>query len=290
MAKIMNIEDFEEYEQINSAIVNIFDKMDNNSKIKSMLEYLYISGGKKIRPIILLLCTDICKGEKNKSINAAIAVELIHAASLVHDDMLDGGIIRRGFPSLHKKYGSSAALLCGDYLISMAITLISSYDPQVVYAFGKMGMDMAEGETLDISSSNELFEKEDYFECVYKKTASLFAYSAFIGAVNAHSEKDNVDTLFKFGLNLGIAYQLVDDLLEFSSSVEDKQSIKDVSTLPKIYFRTCDYDTSVQKTKNHIKKYINNAKTLLDNFDTSYAKDKLLLITNYITSDTIKNI
>lgn len=283
----MIIEELDEYLQINTAITRLFEKTDDASKIKKIIKYVYGSGGKKIRPILLLLCTEICKGDKDKSINAAIAIELIHAASLIHDDMLDEGFLRRGIPSAHKKYGSSAALLCGDYLISCAITLISFYESQIVSAFGKAGMYMAEGEIIDIGSANEHFEKETYFDCIIKKTASLFACSAFIGAVSAKCEYEKALSLYKFGENLGIAYQMVDDLLEFSSHFNDKKSTKSAITLPKIYSRSMNYDAAVQKTIADIEKYVYDAKCTLECFDPCPAKDKMLLIADHITLDLL---
>jgi octaprenyl-diphosphate synthase len=124
---MMRVEDFEEYRQINLALAGLIHKMAESSQMKKMLNHVCSSGGKKIRPLILMLSTEVCGGDMNKSIDAALAIELIHSASLIHDDLLDGGILRRGMPSAHEKYGVAAALLCGDFLISKAITLISSY-------------------------------------------------------------------------------------------------------------------------------------------------------------------
>lgn len=283
----MRVEDFEEYKQINSALSDLIRNMDDSSMMKKMLNHVCSSGGKKIRPLILMLCADVCGGDKDRSVDAALAIELIHSASLVHDDLLDGGILRRGLPSAHEKYGIAAALLCGDFLISKATTLISSYGNDAVHEFGNAGMHMAEGETIDIGSVNEEFREKNYFECINKKTASLFASSAAIGAYIAGCSKDEAMKFHAFGENVGIAYQIVDDLLEFLEALEDKISTQESVTLPQIYSRTLGREEAVERTIAEVHRYVGFAKKLLDTFRPCPARDKLLLITDHITVDLL---
>lgn len=283
----MRVEDFEEYRQINSALTALIQDMDDSSPMKKMLNHVCSSGGKKIRPLILMLSTEVCGGDKEGSIDAALAIELIHSASLVHDDLLDGGILRRGMPSAHEKYGIAAALLCGDFLISKATALISSYGGDAVYEFGSAGMYMAEGETIDIRSVEEEFMQKNYFECINKKTASLFASSAAIGAYIAGCGRDEALKFHAFGENVGIAYQIVDDLLEFLEELDDKKSTQESVTLPQIYGRNVGRDEAVGKTIAEVQKYVGFAKELLSTFRPCEAREKLLFITNYITVDLL---
>lgn len=283
----MRVEDFEEYKQINSALSDLIQNMDDSSMMKKMLNHVCSSGGKKIRPLILMLCTDVCGADKYRSIDAALAIELIHSASLVHDDLLDGGILRRGLPSAHEKYGIAAALLCGDFLISKAITLISSYGGDAVHEFGNAGMHMAEGETIDIESVNEEFRKKNYFECIDKKTASLFASSAAIGAYIAGCSKNEALKFHAFGENVGIAYQIVDDLLEFLEELEDKKSTQESVTLPQIYSRTLGREEAVERTIAEVHRYVGFAKELLSTFRPCPAREKLFMITDHITVDLL---
>ncbi|MGB3908680.1 MAG: polyprenyl synthetase family protein [Methanomethylovorans sp.] len=284
---MMAIEDFEEYRQINIALAGLIHKMDESSQMKNMLSHVCSSGGKKIRPLILMLSTEICGGDMRESIDAALAIELIHSASLIHDDLLDGGILRRGMPSAHEKYGVSEALLCGDFLISKAITLISSYGHDAIYEFGSAGMHMAEGETIDIKSMGEDFDQKNYFTCINKKTASLFASSAAIGAYIAGCSKDEALRFHAFGENVGIAYQVVDDLLEFLGELEDKKSTKESVTLPQIYDRALGREEAVKRTIAEVHRYVGFAKDLLNTFRPCAAREKLLLITDYITVDLL---
>ncbi|WP_256623083.1 polyprenyl synthetase family protein [Methanolobus chelungpuianus] len=284
---MMEIENLEEYRLIKASMDGLVACMDDGSKMKKMLLHVCSSGGKSIRPIILMLCTEICGGHRDKSVNAALAIELIHSASLIHDDVLDDGIIRRGVESAHKKYGVPAAILCGDFLISKAISLISSYGTDSVLEFGRAGMYMAEGETIDISSNGTEFGRQNYYECISKKTASLFAASAAIGAYVAGADREKAMMFRSFGESVGNAYQIVDDLLEYLNRLEDKQSNFESVTLPLLYERSFGREEAVILTVREVLIHVNKAKGILDNFSDSVAKDKLLLVTNLITVDML---
>jgi octaprenyl-diphosphate synthase len=284
---MMEIENLEEYRLIKASMDGLVACMDDGSKMKKMLLHVCSSGGKSIRPIILMLCTEICGGQREKSVNAALAIELIHSASLIHDDVLDDGIIRRGVESAHKKYGVPAAILCGDFLISKAISLISSYGTDSVLEFGRAGMYMAEGETIDISSNGAEFGRQNYYECISKKTASLFAASAAIGAYVAGADREKAMMFRSFGESVGNAYQIVDDLLEYLNRLEDKQSNFESVTLPLLYERSVGREEAVNLTVREVLMHVSKAKGILDDFSDSLAKDKLLLVTNLITVDML---
>jgi len=284
---MMEIENLEEFLVIKASMDGLVASMEDGSKMKKMMLHVCSAGGKSIRPIILMLCTEICGGERNKSVNAALAIELIHSASLIHDDVLDDGIIRRGVESAHMKYGVPAAILCGDFLISKAISLISSYGTDSVLEFGRAGMYMAEGETIDISSADTDFGRKDYFECISKKTASLFAASAAIGAYIAGADRETAMTFRAFGESVGNAYQIVDDLLEYLDRLEDKHSTYESVTLPLLYRKSMGHEEAVRLTVQNVLEHVGRAKRILDGFDNSDAKDKLLMISNLITIDML---
>jgi octaprenyl-diphosphate synthase len=284
---MMEIENLEEFLVIKASMDGLVASMEDGSKMKKMMLHVCSAGGKSIRPIILMLCTEICGGERNKSVNAALAIELIHSASLIHDDVLDDGIIRRGVESAHMKYGVPAAILCGDFLISKAISLISSYGTDSVLEFGRAGMYMAEGETIDISSAGTDFGRKDYFECISKKTASLFAASAAIGAYVAGADRETAMKFRAFGESVGSAYQIVDDLLEYLDRLEDKHSTYESVTLPLLYRKSMVHEEAVRLTVQNVLEHVERAKRILDGFDDSDAKDKLLMISNLITIDML---
>ena len=112
---LMNIEEWEEYRYVESGINTFIAQMEDSS-LKKMVEHVCNTGGKRIRPIILLLASEICSGSYHQSLGAALAIEMMHSASLIHDDLLDQGLLRRNLPSAPEKFGPSRALLCGDYL------------------------------------------------------------------------------------------------------------------------------------------------------------------------------
>jgi octaprenyl-diphosphate synthase len=284
---MIQIEDLNEYQLIKMAKDDMVHSMDDNSQMKKMLLHICSSGGKNIRPVMLVLCTEMCGGNSTEGIKAALAIEFIHSASLIHDDVLDGGLVRRGVESAHKKYGIPAAILCGDFLISKAISLISGYGNNAVNEFGRAGMYMAEGETIDISSVDDEFREMNYYECISKKTGSLFAASAAIGAYVASADAETAKKLRSFGENVGNAYQIVDDLLEYLNELEDKSSTYESVTLPLIYRRTMDHEVAVEKTVCQVRTCVKNAKDILASFPPSEARDKLELITDLITVDML---
>jgi octaprenyl-diphosphate synthase len=233
---------WDEYHLINSELSRLVASLPK-SDLGEIISYVLTTPGKRVRPLILIFSTEAFGGDALFAANAAIAVELVHAASLVHDDILDFGIKRRGSLSTLEMYGSDATLLSGDYLISKSIELISSYSPSVITAFAKACMSMSEGEMLDLSSASC---DEDYYGCISRKTASLFAASARIGGLIACAPEAEVARLERYGMHLGLAYQILDDLEEHLGIDQGKASDKASVTLPKIYSRKHTTETAVQ--------------------------------------------
>jgi len=285
----MNIEDWEEYRYVESGISNFVAQIED-SGLKYMVKHVCNTGGKRIRPVILLLASEICSGSYSQSLGAALAVEMMHSASLVHDDLVDQGLLRRNLPSAPEKFGPSKALLCGDYLIAKSIEFISPYGEKVIRDFGIAGMNLAEGEVLDLRLDEKNFEESDYFECIYKKTASLFAISASIGAYTGGADEELAARFSFFGTSLGTAYQIVDDILEFLNVVEGKESKCTSETLPHVYMKSMSKEEAVQKSIDSVKLYVNAAKETLETFKACPARDKLFQITDYMTVDMLGNI
>ena len=283
----MNIEQWDEHKYITDAMSVMLAEMDKSSQMNKMVSHVCNSGGKKIRPIILMLSTEICGADSKKSVDAALAIELIHSASLIHDDLLDGGVIRRGLPSAHEKFGHAAAMLCGDFLISKSIELISPFGRNAVRDFGRAGMCMAEGETIDVKSVTGKFEVSNYYECIRKKTASLFAASASIGAYIGGADEEIANKCRLYGEHVGTAYQIVDDLLEYLDAQDDKKSTNESVTLPQIYLKKMSHEDAVNRSIEEVKKQVMSASGILETFDACGATDKLSLITNHITTDML---
>jgi octaprenyl-diphosphate synthase len=225
--------DWEEHGTVENGLMAIVDRSPG-SVIGELVSYVISSNGKRVRPMILMLCAQAFGAGRDKTLNAALAVELVHAASLVHDDILDCGVERRGAPSAVEEFGLEAALLTGDYLISKSIDLISDYDGPVIKAFARACMDMAEGEMLDLT---RISSADEYYECVARKTASLFSASARIGCMIAQAPQDQVNRYADYGQHLGVAYQIMDDVEEAMGVDQGKRSVKRSMTLPMIHDR-----------------------------------------------------
>lgn len=261
---------------------------DATPKIKKALEYIISAGGKRVRPIIVLLSGKMCNGNYERLINLAIAVELVHTASLVHDDVIDQAEMRRKNPALHKKYDTALAIVLGDWLISKSIELTSIYGEEVIKECAKVGMMMSEGEILDFYSVRENFDEKNYFECIEKKTASLFAYSAKTACKIVSGDKVMMENLYNYGYNLGMAYQLVDDLLEYKDAIKDKKSEFESLTLPYIYSKKFGEKVAIEKTMKLISDFVKKSFDALRYFPECKEKEKLKEVVKYMTRDMLK--
>ncbi|WP_457591578.1 polyprenyl synthetase family protein [Geoglobus sp.] len=283
------IESWEEYRIINDSLQDLVNRADTLPKVKKALQHLIKAGGKRTRPIIVLLSGKLAGGDYDTVLDMAMAVELIHTASLAHDDIIDRGVVRRNVETLNVKYDPSLAMLVGDWLISKSVELTSKYGPEVVRNFARTGMMMSEGEILDVYSISDEFGEDDYFRCIELKTASLFAYSARNAYKFISGDDDRSEKMYQYGFNLGIAYQLVDDLLEYLEMFEDKKSEFESLTLPLLLERTLGFRESVSRVLQLIKKFTEKSKRALESFPSSDAKEKLLYLVDYMTVNMIKN-
>jgi len=283
------IESWEEYRIINEELSKLVENVRTIPKIKKALKHIIKAGGKRTRPIIVLLSGKLCGGSYEDVMNMALAVELIHTASLAHDDVIDRGMMRRNVKALHVEYDISIAILVGDWLISKSVELVSVYDEEIVKGFAEVGMKMSEGEVLDVYSIREPFTEEDYFKCISTKTASLFAYSAKNACLVVSDDRKAAEKLFDYGNNLGLAYQLVDDLLEFLDMYEDKSSEFESLTLPMMYAERYGFEDGVIKILELIRNYADKSKRSLEYFDDCESKTKLLRLVDYMTSDLIRD-
>jgi octaprenyl-diphosphate synthase len=225
------LSDWNEYHLIDNKLAELARGLPETD-LGEVLGYILRTPGKRVRPLILIFSSQAFGAKASQAIDAAMAIELVHAASLVHDDILDCGVERRGSQSTLERFGPEASLLAGDYLISQSIELISVFSQPVISCFARACMNMSEGEMLDLSSA---CAPEDYFHCVSKKTASLFAASAKIGCLIAGACPNDVSLFEKYGMHLGLSYQILDDLEETLGIEQGKASKKTSITLPRIY-------------------------------------------------------
>jgi geranylgeranyl diphosphate synthase type I len=193
----------------------------NPKKLYDAAGHLIVNGGKRLRPYMVIQSCQMVGGKSSNAINAASAVEMVHNFSLVHDDIMDNDEMRHGVPTVHKKYGMPLAILAGDVLFSKAFQIISnsrlsdSATTHLVSRLSKACVDICEGQLLDIKMADEkrIPTESEYITMIGKKTAALFDVSCAMGAICATNKPKDISNLSTFGRNLGIAFQITDDLI-----------------------------------------------------------------------------
>ena len=181
------------------------------------VRYMFSLGGKRIRPLFVLMACDLFGGETEDAIAAALAIELFHNFTLVHDDIMDNAPLRRNQPTVHQKWNSSTAILSGDVMMVKAYQLISKSKmcDALLPVFSGMAIKVCEGQQWDLNYEQiNKISVQQYFKMIELKTATLFAASMQIGALTGGAKTDDAERLYEFGKNTGIAFQLQDDLLD----------------------------------------------------------------------------
>ena len=206
------------------------------------LNYTLGLGGKRIRPALLLLANDLFGGKQALAIDAAIAIEIFHNFTLIHDDIMDNAPIRRGKPTVFKKWNVNTAILSGDVMLVEAYKLISTCEsvilPEVLKTFNKMAAEVCEGQQYDMNfETQQNITIDDYLKMIELKTAVLLGASLRIGALIANASVADVNHIYAFGQNIGIAFQLMDDLLDVYGNPEKfgKQVGGDIISNKKTY-------------------------------------------------------
>ena len=204
-------------EEVNRTIV---DRMQSPVLLVSQLAgHIVAAGGKRLRPMITLASARMCGYEGSRHVGLAACVELIHTATLLHDDVVDESGLRRGAATANALWGNQASVLVGDFLFSRSFELMvadSSLD--VLAILSEASSVIAEGEVLQLMTANDIdTDEQDYLDVIRAKTAKLFAAAAEIGAVVADRPAAEREALRNFGHNLGMAFQLVDDVLDYSA-------------------------------------------------------------------------
>ena len=219
--------------------------------IKQMTEYILSAGGKRMRPMILLLCARALSSEKNAAIQLSAVIELIHTATLLHDDVVDHSTLRRGHQTAHVIWGSASSVLVGDYLYSRAFQIVVDMHHQTILdEFAKATHYIAEGEILQlVNCHNPDTTEAFYFDIIQRKTAKLFEIAAVLPALLDQKTQDCILPLQTFGKHIGLAYQLTDDALDYSHSSEQigknigQDLLEGKPTLPLIYaMHQCEKD------------------------------------------------
>ncbi len=208
-------------EQVNHLII---ERMQSSVPlIPQLAQYVVAAGGKRLRPLLTLASADLCDYAGDRHYGLAACVEFIHTATLLHDDVVDESAERRGQASANEIFGNKASVLVGDFLFTRAFELmVADGSLEVLRILSKASATIAEGEVMQLNATSDLTTDEaTYLEVIRGKTAVLFAAACEVGAVVADQPTKRVADLRNFGENLGMAFQLIDDVLDYSADRRD---------------------------------------------------------------------
>jgi geranylgeranyl diphosphate synthase type II len=183
------------------------------------IQYILKLGGKRLRPVLTLMASEIFNCDYKKALNAALSIEVFHNFSLIHDDIMDDAPIRRGQETVHEKWGVNTGILSGDAMLIMAYQLFENYDDRTFKAlaklFSKTALEVCEGQQYDVDfETRDDVTIDEYLKMIEYKTAVLVGGAMKMGAIVAEASKEDQNKIYQFGKNLGIAFQLQDDYLD----------------------------------------------------------------------------
>jgi geranylgeranyl pyrophosphate synthase len=211
--------------------------------LHSALEHILSAGGKRIRPTLGLLIGNMLGAPEEKLITLGASVELLHTATLVHDDLIDGALLRRGMPTLNARWSPAATVLTGDFLFARAAKLAAETDYlPLMKLFAETLAIIVNGELTQMFSARGVIDRGNYYQRIYAKTGSLFEMSALAAAMVATEDEEIRASMRSFGYEVGIAFQIVDDILDFTGEQSavgkpiGSDLLNGLVTLPAIYF------------------------------------------------------
>ena len=220
------------------------------------IKYVLNIGGKRMRPILMLLSHQLFSSNINKSIKSALAIEVFHNFTLLHDDIMDKAPLRRGVETVHEKWDVNTAILSGDTMLVQSYELLSEVEDsnlrEVLEVFNKAAREVCEGQQWDMDFENrEDVTISDYLKMIEYKTSVLLAAALKIGAINGGASKEEAENMYQFGVNMGVAFQLKDDLLDAFGNPENfgKQMGGDILSKKKtyLYLKALENSNDLQK-------------------------------------------
>jgi octaprenyl-diphosphate synthase len=187
--------------------------------VRDVAGHIVFSGGKRLRPLLMVLSARVCTYTGDYVTTFSTALEYLHAATLLHDDLVDGAALRRGKPAAHLKYGSSVAVLVGDFLLARALSVSAATgSAKIVRLLAELTEEMSQGEVQQLTRKGDIkLTAGEYFEVIRRKTAVLFQTACRVSAVLADAPEARESALAAFGLHLGMAFQIADDLLDYTA-------------------------------------------------------------------------
>ena len=216
---------------------------DHHPDLRSALEHILSAGGKRIRPTLGLLVGNMLGAPEEKLITLGASVELLHTATLVHDDLIDGALLRRGIPTLNARWSPAATVLTGDFLFARAAKLAAETDYlPLMKLFADTLATIVNGELTQMFSARGVINRDNYDQRIYAKTASLFEMASLAAAMVSTEDEETRASMRVFGYEVGMAFQIVDDILDFTGEQSavgkpiGSDLLNGLVTLPAIYF------------------------------------------------------
>jgi geranylgeranyl pyrophosphate synthase len=216
---------------------------EHHPDLRSALEHLLAAGGKRIRPTLGLLVGNMLGAAEDKLITLGASVELLHTATLVHDDLIDGALLRRGMPTLNARWSPAATVLTGDFLFARAAKLAAETDHlPLMKLFADTLATIVNGELTQMFSARGVIERDNYYQRIYAKTASLFQMSSLAASMVATDDEEIRGAMKTYGYEVGMAFQIVDDILDFTGEQSavgkpiGSDLLNGLVTLPAIYY------------------------------------------------------
>jgi geranylgeranyl pyrophosphate synthase len=227
---------------------------ERHPDLRAALEQILAAGGKRIRPTLCLLVGDMLDAPEDRLVTLGAAVELLHTATLVHDDLIDGSLLRRGMPTLNARWSPAATVLTGDFLFARAAKLAAETDHlPLMNLFAETLAVIVNGELNQMFSGRGIISRESYYQRIYAKTASLFEMTSRAAAMIGRAGDASIEATGKFGFETGMAFQIVDDVLDFTGEQATmgkpigSDLLNGLVTLPAIYYaETAPRDPDVQ--------------------------------------------
>lgn len=181
--------------------------------------HILFAGGKRLRPLLMVLCARLCAYGGDYHTTFSIIFEYLHAATLLHDDLVDGASLRRGKPAAHRVWGNSTAVLVGDFLLARALSIAAATDrPRVIQVVSEITENMSQGEIDQLARLGQVqISEAEYLEVIRRKTAVLFQGACRVSAILAEAPQAREQALTQYGFHLGMAFQMVDDLIDYTS-------------------------------------------------------------------------
>ncbi len=216
---------------------------EHHPDLRSALDHLLAAGGKRIRPTLGLLVGNMLGAPEEKLITLGASVELLHTATLVHDDLIDGALLRRGMPTLNARWSPAATVLTGDFLFARAAKLAAETDYlPLMKLFSETLAIIVNGELTQMFSARGVIDRNNYYDRIYAKTASLFQMSSLAASMVATEDEETRQSMKAFGYEVGMAFQIVDDILDFTGDQSTvgkpigSDLLNGLVTLPAIYY------------------------------------------------------